>query len=499
MWRGSDGPTVLRLLTDLPARGANLPLRQLARRLLVTGGPLAGLATAGQLLEQRLANLLALGELAAAQQLAAQVPEGPTGAPLDRRQVELALLTGDDGRTCRQVDQQVAASDAAFWRELAVYCRLVTDDQAGAQLALDLLRETGKSAPGLLALAGQLLAPAAGATAPPELSQVGPLELAMLRRAGAPLPAAAVPETSAGVLAAALALPELAAAIGPAEAEQAYLAGALDGPALGRLYIATADTEAKSDLLQQIARDWRPATRARLRRAVELEPLDRVRAELLNAGWQRASGPERLVYAAAFAEPIAQLPAGLDLAFVAPAMARAALAVGDRVRARAWRDLLTGGRSQAADAEVARLQPLLALADASAAPAGAADAPLGLERVAELAPPGAPDAPPLAQLLGLLEGAGRTVPPALWQDLLQPPFGPVQAALPPAPLWRSLDEAAAAGRRGETVLLVLHMLAGQPEAAHPEVLRRSLAALQAVGLGAEAQAIATATALAAGW
>jgi hypothetical protein len=62
-------------------------------------------------------------------------------------------------------------------------------------------------------------------------------------------------------------------------------------------------------------------------------------------------------------------------------------------------------------------------------------------------------------------------------------------------LWRALDRAAAERRLGETVLLALHMLGGEPQATHPEALTAGLRALRAVGLNQEARAIAMATAL----
>jgi hypothetical protein len=99
-----------------------------------------------------------------------------------------------------------------------------------------------------------------------------------------------------------------------------------------------------------------------------------------------------------------------------------------------------------------------------------------------------------AHLLALLEGIGVPVPEAAWHRLIAGPGqGPVPA--PPAPLWRALDRAAAERRLGETVLLALHMLGGEPQATHPEALTAGLRALRAVGLNQEARAIAMATAL----
>jgi hypothetical protein len=106
-----------------------------------------------------------------------------------------------------------------------------------------------------------------------------------------------------------------------------------------------------------------------------------------------------------------------------------------------------------------------------------------------------PDAQAKAgHLLALLEGIGVPVPDTAWHRLIaQPGQGPTPA--PAAPLWRALDRAAAERRLGETVLLALHMLGGEPQTAHPEAVVAGLRGLRAVGLDQEARAIAIATAL----
>jgi hypothetical protein len=96
--------------------------------------------------------------------------------------------------------------------------------------------------------------------------------------------------------------------------------------------------------------------------------------------------------------------------------------------------------------------------------------------------------------LALLEGIGVPVPEMAWHQLMAWP-SPGLTPAPPAPLWRTLDRAAAERRLGETVLLALHMLGGGPEAAHPEAVVAGLRGLGGVGLNQEARAIAMATAL----
>jgi hypothetical protein len=101
------------------------------------------------------------------------------------------------------------------------------------------------------------------------------------------------------------------------------------------------------------------------------------------------------------------------------------------------------------------------------------------------------------RLFASLQGLGAPIEPGAWRDLLAGHYHRQQAA-PATVLWRGLEQAAAERRVGETVLFALHMLNGQPEAAHPEVLVACLRALSRVGLDRDARAIAVATALISG-
>jgi hypothetical protein len=98
------------------------------------------------------------------------------------------------------------------------------------------------------------------------------------------------------------------------------------------------------------------------------------------------------------------------------------------------------------------------------------------------------------RLFASLEAVGAPIGGDAWQDLLAGHYHRQQAA-PATVLWRGLEHAAAEHRVGDTVLFVLQMLNGQPEAVHPEVLVACLRALSRVGLDRDARAIALATAL----
>ena len=103
-----------------------------------------------------------------------------------------------------------------------------------------------------------------------------------------------------------------------------------------------------------------------------------------------------------------------------------------------------------------------------------------------------------ALLYSLFDALGEPVPSALWEALLDGPQR-TTVAMPRPALWFRLESAAEAGRRGETVLLCLLALGeGGPGQADPVILHRVLTSLGAVGLLAEAGALAVEAAVAAG-
>jgi hypothetical protein len=177
----------------------------------------------------------------------------------------------------------------------------------------------------------------------------------------------------------------------------------------------------------------------------------------------------------------------------APSVARALLATDRPVPAAGWLSVLDAEAAQATRMQTAvtGLVPLFALAGV-----GGSDAVPQLHARAiaawRLANPEAGSS--VEQLFALLEGVGASVDAIAWRDLRGLPLQH-QAMVPAGALWRGLEQAATAGRLGDTVMFALHMLNGQPETAHPEVLIACLRALRRVGLDRDARAIAVATAL----
>lgn len=490
LWQDADADLVMRLLADLPVVTRVPPLRDLTRRLLVSGSPAAG-GEPGRMLAIRIDRLLAMGELDAAKALVDHLPPPAMDSELARRAAEVALLLGDDQTACRLADSLGPTSGAEFWGKTAVFCRLVEDDASGARLGLDLMREAGQTSDDAFFELATAIADRSEPPPLPTLVEPSALHLALLALAQWPLPERALADAQPHVLAVLAREPALAGARQLPAFEEAFLLGATSADRVAAGY--TEADPAVPDALPGPESAWDAQTRAATFAAVLKESDPVVRAELLDATWQASSGAERFLVAEVFAAPLVELPVERHLAAVAPSVARALLAVERPVPAVGWLSLLTtqSGQDARAQPAVAGLVPLFALAGV-----GGSDAVPRIDAAAIEAWQRATtaDAATTERLFALLEGVGAPIEADLLGELL-PAHAERQAVAPAAALWRGLERAAAERQVGATVLYALHMLNGRPQDAHPEALTACLRALSRVGLDRDARAIAVATAL----
>jgi hypothetical protein len=492
LWQGSDPELVSQLLADLPVVTRVPPLRELTRRLLVTGSPPGG-SEPGRMLAARIERLVAMGDLDAAKAVVDHLPPPATDSVLTRRAAEVALLLGDDQSACRVADSLGPTSGAEFWAEIAVYCRLVEDDRSGARLGLDLLREAGHNADDAFFALASAMVDQTGQPPLEDFAEPAAIHLALLALAEWPLPQDALTRAAPPVLAAVTRAPALAAADQLAAIEQAFLVGATSADRVAASYAEQDGAGGGADDLPSVQSGWDAEARAMAYAAVRAASDPVARAALLDATWQAARGAERFLVAEVFAQPFIELPVERQLAGVAPSAARALLAAERPVPAVGWLSLLTAevGPDTGPQRAVAALVPLFALAGV-----GGSDAVPRIDGAAIAAWQRATSADQaLAErLFASLEGVGASVEAGAWRDLLAGHYQRQQAA-PATVLWRGLEQAAAERRVGDTVLFVLQMLNGQPEAVHPEVLVACLRALTRVGLDRDARAIAVATVL----
>jgi hypothetical protein len=484
LWQGTSRPLVVTLLPQL-APTASPEWQDLSRRLLLSSAT----APQGQdppdrpsLAALRVERLEALGEIVGALAVLDTLP--PTmrgGDDLDRDHVELSFAMNDAAGGCRDVKESIARHQGVWWDRALIACQALAGDQAKAALGLALLRE--QKAPADPTFDALIDAVGGRPTKLEKLPDPSPIRVALVAAAKLPLPADAV---------AAADLPALRAwagndAVPPlqrlAAAERAALLGALAPKALAELY---AKVEFKPEeigaAIKQSKAPETPRDRALLFAVARTDPAVTVRAKALGALLADSRKRGGFVTMARVTTPLlADLSPGPELASLAPDAARAFYAAGQPEPAAAWLAV--------ADPKAASTLPLVArIAQGDAGPARDVDA---LKAMLSALAKREPEKATLAVTL-----LGAFADPAAQDIVLANSYAGKSAN---ATLMLNLVQAAAAKRVGETVLMALIVARSDNRlTADPLALAQAVGGLRAVGLEADARALALEAALAAG-
>ncbi|MGE5537651.1 MAG: hypothetical protein ACM30I_03465 [Gemmatimonas sp.] len=504
MWRGTSRALVSAYLPRLPAPSTSPAQRALARKLLLTSAvppPAADGAAPESLLSARLAALAALGDADDFIALARAVPSA-SDEPSIRAQIEAALLAGDDATACATLSGATrVAAKGEFWNRATVLCDVVGGRTAQAQLALDLMGEQGVPADSPYVV---LLRDALGERKPvTSLAGVGPLEVALLRLAKAPLTPEALADASPLALRAiAVGGGDITARLDAAERAEAF--GAIPTAKLAEIYAAVPfKADEMGNALTLAGNDSSPRGRALFYKAEQqARGVPAAAAEAIEAALASAREQGRFAQAArVYAADIAGIEPAPELQWFAQDAARALYAAGSVAQAEAW-------RTQAARAgDASGDTPLWPLAAIAAVPK------TGVVTAAGAVPPAAPRPfdvagfnrwvaslpqperlPKGAQVLTLLDAMGARVPPEVWA-----PYLDAATAARSSPLLGPMTRAADGGRVGEVVLLALTALgSGDPALWSAETVGSVGAALNRVNLGGDAAALVLDSAVASG-
>jgi hypothetical protein len=483
LWQGMSAPQLTALLPALSAPVTQPALRDLQLRLLLTQapGPATGPDGVDILVPLRAERLRAMGFEAEASLLTKQVAGNPS--PDSQDGVEKLFWAGENDSACAKVQQQVAATRKTepFWQRAVIYCQILNGQNDQASIGLDLLREQGGRDPrnkDFIAVAAILM----GDSKPQSLKApiVNPERLlaAMMKRASLKVDAVAgdAPAAPIGPVAQAVVARDGSKPLADRikAAEFAFAAGLLPPDELTGLYLqvppaagATAlsgpDTpEHRGQLYQLTQRGQMPANRAQLI------------AQALREAMLRGEYFTALPLYLPFVQQITPNP---SLAWFAPDAARALLAGGNADKGSFWLNLAQGA---GANPDVAKLVPGLRLLARVAGVTVTRD--VGRDPVADWrGATGASDAA-AQRLYGILAGLG------------DPIANHSGAALTGGDA--NIGVAAQAGRRGETVLRALILLAGRGLAqADGGSLAQSLGGLNGVGLAKDARRIAVEAAI----
>ena len=502
LWRGTPGDIAERLVRLLPAAPASHGLRDLARRFLLTSGPVPKDLTApGALLAQRAERLLAMGALDELAALARVLPSGFMTPDLARVLAEHAFAVGDDATACALNDRLQGDSGDHFWIKVAVVCDYLAGNVAKVDFGSRLLAEVSAPDPLLIALAQAAIG------GYPEdvirLEGAGPVHVALARAATVPIDPDVASITSLPALVAlsrGAAAPPFTARL--TAAEKAERAGAIGAQGVTDLYAQVSLQVDTLDKALGIAEaDPGPYARAILWRAAEAQTVPVARAQAIakaleiaedKAAWRQTS---RL-----FGTLLATLQPGALLDWFTEDAVRALIAADNTAAAGLWierlRRVAASGNPEARTMW-RRLWPVTRIAGGDSLVRFDAAAVDGwwdwLKDVDRDAASGR-----AAVALGLMDGLGTPVGSGAWRGLAAAP-STERHATPGVAFVLGLRAAVADARLGETVALAVAGLGEVPlDALGPMAIVETVRALRAVGLEKDARRFAAEAALAQG-
>ncbi|HEV2676445.1 MAG TPA: hypothetical protein VGV37_18100 [Aliidongia sp.] len=485
LWQGTSRAGAEPLIPRI--RPSTSPtLQDLAFRLLASpAAPPAGdKPNGGALLALRAERLTALGRADSALALLQSAPQAGGGEDVARVVVDLAFLSGNTQAACEGARSRDPSWQGPYWDQATVTCQALAGQVDQAQLGLDMLREAKVRDDGFSTVV--LKAAGVDAKLPDILPSPQTMSLALLQKAGQPLPKKALDAASLAILRT-VALGE---GFPPDQrlvaAEKAATYGAIAPERLADAYLAAEFTdEDRQSPLNRAKTAGGARAHAILFHAARDATQIAAKANFLAAylGDARSDAYPALVRAAAGL--LTEVPASGDLKSVAPDFARAFYALDQPRAARVWYDLA------APDAQVA----LLPLAHAVAGDAAPAWAGVTLTDLAG----GKKDAaaPRRAAATALLLAAeGVALPDQMLLPLADP--GAASLTSPAAGPAALMAVAAADKRLGGTLLALFTSLGDQGIGTQPVLAAQAVAALRQVGLPDEARHLAIDAALAEG-
>ncbi len=192
LWVGTRIGTAQSLIQELPDQFSNSIARDLSRAALLSAGvPPEGGSNAG-FQQTRLNAIMAMSEMAAAQDIIQRTPELASSRQL---KADMALLSGDSDNVCALSDSILDARSEVYWMKLRAFCHVQRNEGAAAELTLDLLSSSGDDDKTFQTLMRQLMA----IPSKPNLKDmnINPLSIAMMDKAALDWPDGKLPPIAA--------------------------------------------------------------------------------------------------------------------------------------------------------------------------------------------------------------------------------------------------------------------------------------------------------------
>ena len=495
MWLGTPRSLIESLLPQLPVAIRSPVLRDLQRRLLLSGAVMPPASEensstpAPSLISTRIAVLQNMGAFKDAQKLTALTPKRATDPGLLRLQAQDKLFSNDYGSACQIVDTVGEHLTKPYWQQLLVFCQSLQGDTQGATFGAELLAESRVvEDPAFFELVDRLTT---ASDAPIDsLPNPKPLHLAALRTAQIVIPDDAIVSTTPAVLRTIGVSPNARLETRLEAAERAVEFGAMPASRLAKIYMAEKfHPDELNNALSLAAADRSPRGRALLFQAAQIESLALSRAAVLAKALEIATEENRYLHVIdIYHTPLANLAASSEMAWFASEAARALYALDRPLPARNWLAELrnASARNPQLASAIAGVWLIGLLTDSSGT-----DENFEANLLAWIQHHKKSDkkswTTKAAAGLRLLETIGYTVPDeAWWQVLDGPSLAETQRSHPG--LRTAIIRAAAGGRRAETVMLILLQFGETgPDISDVDAVADAVVALRTVGLENEAK------------
>jgi hypothetical protein len=181
LWQGTSAARAVKLIDAIDSELSPVS-RSLVRAALLSGGvpPQAddGLDREAYTVA-RFKAVLAAGNMATFDELAARNNLSESEASLSKIFTEKALLAGHTDKACSLTDSVTQDRRAPYWSKIRAYCHYLRDETPAAETTADILRRGGHSDDAFFSLIGGLTG---ASTKKPELAKLSqPLHIAMAR------------------------------------------------------------------------------------------------------------------------------------------------------------------------------------------------------------------------------------------------------------------------------------------------------------------------------
>ena len=497
-WTGTSPAAAQRMIDALPQPTDSAAVNDLVRRLLLVAAPLPSApdeTAAESHFAVRVAALRRLGYLDEALALLARVPAGQRRPTHRRQSIEIAFLIDALATACPQVRRAQASSEDLFWLRAGIVCDTADKRLQQVELNLTLLAELDAPENPFIEAATAFLT--GEKISRPADRALDPPTLAMVRLGGGALTAEFGDELTGDLRTALLRSESTPYQLRLALAEQAAGWGQISGGDLRALYQNITVGEDQLDNVLAVAKTEADAHASGLLfRAAEAQGSDVTRAMYIDhaitlarsRGTMQATGGP-------LAELVGAMTPASHLQWFTPTAVEILIAGGKSTAIDPWRQLARRRDAEKEDTRQrwARVRPLAYLAATTAPPWDSAMMPdwqaAAKANFADKA------TARRVQLTALLEAVGAPLDGAVW------PATTVDAAMVADhyALRRRLQNAAEAGRVGETILLTAILLGQAPlaKSATADVVT-AITALMAIDQTAAGRALALEAALARG-